>query len=90
MFLLCFEILFLMLFLYSICCIISDLTTALINMPPYNKVRSLQSLALDQSCKTILDVTAEINKDVYKSRDYFINNLHAWARTNILTYTKTL
>ncbi|KAF0766196.1 Uncharacterized protein FWK35_00011484 [Aphis craccivora] len=59
-------------------------------MPPYNSVKSLQCLALDQVCKYILSITDNMKEDVNGSREYFINNVHAWARTNILNYTKIL
>lgn len=59
-------------------------------MPPYNSVKCLQSLALEQVCKYILDITLEMKKDINGSREYFIKNVHAWARTNILDYTKVL
>lgn len=69
---------------------ILDLVTTIITMPPYNSVKCLQSLALEQVCKYILDITLEMKKDVNGSRDYFIKNVHAWARTNILDCTKVL
>lgn len=59
-------------------------------MPPYNSVKSLQSLALEQVCKYILDIFPEMKNDANSSREYFINNVHAWARTNILACTKAL
>jgi len=59
-------------------------------MPPYNSIKSLQSLALEQTCKYILNITNNMKKDVNGSREYFINNVHAWARTKILDYTKNL
>lgn len=59
-------------------------------MPPYNNVKCLQSLALNETCKYILNITPELKKDVNGSREYFITNVHAWARTNILTCTKLL
>jgi len=59
-------------------------------MPPYNPVKSLQSLALERSCKYILNISNNMKKDANGSREYFINNVHAWARTNILNYTKVL
>lgn len=59
-------------------------------MPPYNSVKELQSLALECVCKYLLDVTLEMKKDVDGSRKYFIHNVHAWARSNILACTKTL
>jgi len=59
-------------------------------MPPYNAVNSLQSLALEQTCKYILNITNNLKKDLNESREYFISNVHAWARTNILDYTKVL
>lgn len=59
-------------------------------MPPFNSVQCLQSLALDRVCKYILDITSEMKKDVNRSREYFINNVHACARTNILAHTKDL
>jgi len=59
-------------------------------MPPYNNVKCLQLLALDRVCKYVLDITPEVNKDMSASRKYFINNLHAWARTDILTCTKAI
>lgn len=59
-------------------------------MPPYNSVKSLQCLALEQVCKYTLSITDNMKEDVNGSREYFINNVHAWARTNILNYTKIL
>lgn len=69
---------------------ILDIGTTLITMPPYNSVKSLQTLALEQACKYILSISNKMKKDVNGSREYFINNVHAWARTNILDYTKVL
>jgi hypothetical protein len=59
-------------------------------MPPYNSVKSLQSLALEQTCKYILDIIPQMRKNINGFREYFINNAHAWARTTILDYTKVL
>lgn len=59
-------------------------------MPPYNSVKCLQTLAQEQVCKYILDINLEMKKDINGSRDYFISNVHAWARTNILDCTKAL
>lgn len=59
-------------------------------MPPYNSVKCLQSLALDQVCNYVLDLTPRMKKDVNELREYFINNVHAWARENILKRTKLL
>lgn len=59
-------------------------------MPPFNFVKSLQTLALDQVCKYVLDIFPEMKNDVNGSREFFIKNVHAWARTNILACTKIL
>lgn len=59
-------------------------------MPTYNDVNDLQSLALECVSKHILENTSEIKKDINGVREYFINNVHAWARTNILACTKAL
>lgn len=76
-----------MLFLF----VIIGLTTAPVpTMPLYNNVKCLESLALNEVCKYILNVTPKMKKDVNKSRGYYINNVHAWARTKILICTKFL
>lgn len=59
-------------------------------MPQFNEVNNLQSLALACVSKYILDNTSEIKKDINGMREYFLNNVHAWARTNILACTKSL
>jgi len=57
-------------------------------MPPYNNIISLEVLALNQVCKNVLSIIPEMKRNGLAYREYFIDNVHAWARTDILNCTK--
>lgn len=57
-------------------------------MPPYKSPKKLQLLALEVVCQMTLDLIPQIKRHNIQLREYYINNVHAWARTSILANIK--